>query len=65
MSTKSYPTILRSTASTANRHSWINRLEMVDGASADDKKVLAALAVATNSMAALSLTGSDAFKQKS
>ncbi|HBE5422695.1 TPA: DNA primase, partial [Escherichia coli] len=40
-------------------------LEMVDGASADDKKVLAALAVATNFYGGvIELTGSDAFKQK-
>ncbi|HGC2699890.1 TPA: DNA primase, partial [Escherichia coli] len=39
-------------------------LEMVDGASADDKKVLAALAVATNFYGGvIELTGSDAFKQ--
>ena len=38
---------------------------MVDGASADDKKVLAALAVATNFYGGvIELTGSDAFKQK-
>ena len=38
---------------------------MVDGASADDKKVLAALAVATNLYGGvIELTGSDAFKQK-
>ncbi|EEZ8623667.1 DNA primase [Escherichia coli] len=43
----------------------LNRLEMVDGASADDKKVLAALAVATNFYGGvIELTGSDAFKQK-
>ncbi|HFV0160483.1 TPA: DNA primase, partial [Escherichia coli] len=37
-------------------------LEMVDGASADDKKVLAALAVATNFYGGvIELTGSDAF----
>ncbi|EEY8010483.1 DNA primase [Escherichia coli] len=40
-------------------------MEMVDGASADDKKVLAALAVATNFYGGvIELTGSDAFKQK-
>ncbi|GCU47208.1 TPA: DNA primase [Escherichia coli] len=40
-------------------------LEMVDGASEDDKKVLAALAVATNFYGGvIELTGSDAFKQK-
>ncbi|HIB5157433.1 TPA: DUF5710 domain-containing protein [Escherichia coli] len=40
-------------------------LEMMDGASADDKKVLAALAVATNFYGGvIELTGSDAFKQK-
>ncbi|EEV6722377.1 DNA primase [Escherichia coli] len=40
-------------------------LEMVDGASTDDKKVLAALAVATNFYGGvIELTGSDAFKQK-
>ncbi|MEE7152209.1 DUF5710 domain-containing protein [Escherichia coli O2:H6] len=40
-------------------------LEMVDGASADDKKVLAALAVATNFYGGvIELTGCDAFKQK-
>ncbi|HIB6954201.1 TPA: DUF5710 domain-containing protein [Escherichia coli] len=40
-------------------------LEMVDGASADDKKALAALAVATNFYGGvIELTGSDAFKQK-
>ncbi|HGY6999973.1 TPA: LPD7 domain-containing protein [Escherichia coli] len=40
-------------------------LEMVDGARADDKKVLAALAVATNFYGGvIELTGSDAFKQK-
>ncbi|MBM3005437.1 LPD7 domain-containing protein [Escherichia coli] len=40
-------------------------LEMVDGASADDKKVLTALAVATNFYGGvIELTGSDAFKQK-
>ncbi|HAU8088626.1 TPA: DNA primase [Escherichia coli] len=40
-------------------------LEMVDGASADDKKVLAALAVATNFYGGvIELTSSDAFKQK-
>ncbi|EKF0508217.1 DNA primase [Escherichia coli] len=40
-------------------------LEMVDGASADEKKVLAALAVATNFYGGvIELTGSDAFKQK-
>ncbi len=43
----------------------LNRLEMVDGASTDDKKVLAALAVATNFYGGvIELTGSDAFKQK-
>ncbi|HCO4193291.1 TPA: DNA primase [Escherichia coli] len=43
----------------------LNRLEMVDGASADDKKVLTALAVATNFYGGvIELTGSDAFKQK-
>ncbi|ENC3470839.1 DNA primase [Escherichia coli] len=43
----------------------VNRLEMVDGASNDDRSVLAALAVATNFYGGvIELTGSDAFKQK-
>lgn len=42
-----------------------NRLEMVDGASQDDRKVLAALAVATKFYGGvIELTGSDEFKQK-
>ena len=43
----------------------VNRLEMVNGASNDDRSVLAALAVATKFMGGvIELTGSDAFKQK-
>ncbi|EJF6007898.1 DNA primase, partial [Salmonella enterica] len=42
-----------------------SRLEMVDGASQDDRKVLAALAVATKFYGGvIELTGSDEFKQK-
>ncbi|MCU9658815.1 DUF5710 domain-containing protein [Escherichia coli] len=43
----------------------VNRLEMVNGASNDDRSVLAALAVATKFYGGvIELTGSDAFKQK-
>ncbi|EIY6292096.1 DNA primase, partial [Escherichia coli] len=43
----------------------VNRLEMVNGASNDDRSVLAALAVATDFYGGvIELTGSDAFKQK-
>ncbi|KAB3088181.1 mobilization protein [Escherichia coli] len=43
----------------------VNRLEMVNGASNDDRSVLAALAVATRFYGGvIELTGSDAFKQK-